>query len=53
MALCQSSGMEIVPASGCSFPASSFSSVLLPQPLRPTMTVICPSGRVTDRSRST
>ena len=51
MALCQPAGMEIVPASGCSLPSSSFKSVLLPQPLRPTMTVSSPAGNDTDRSR--
>ena len=53
MAVCQPSGSTISPESGCSFPSSSFSRVLLPQPLRPTMTVISPAGKVTDRSRST
>lgn len=53
MALCQPSGIAISPASGCSFPASSFSSVLFPQPLRPTITVSCPTGKDSDRSFST
>ena len=53
MALCQPSGMAISPASGCSLPDSSIRSVLLPQPLRPTITVSCRAGKVTDRSRST